>query len=936
MPAPTITELLTQKGKLKKTENLAEIAKKEASALKAIKKEIRRKKKQENIDFSEQHTITVEQKEFDINSLFDEFKEQAEDGQIYSLTWEIDDVSRTSQVVIDLSEHSIRYYKNKFANLFRYATIYDVPDGNNFVNFYFNPLNLPNPGIPISRESASLNCFLKIIKPYLSKEKLLKKQEQYKEGILYLDILKECKKLKISVSIYDQLGYLWGQSETKGNYKNIDIVHANNHVEKVADFNIFKVVKKQEILTPTEITELLKKPSKFPLSILGEIRKSINAVFINDTVYKNKENILLPEESAENIELFTFSVIGRGFRQIVDKYNLRKTEDDLLGKFITIADKPAIWYNLDYKKTPKSIYSFDQTRAFSKYKLSPYYKKYQFPLYPSHLYTVIDNNTTRILDLTGFSQVNNVKIFSPFLQKIKYLQNYSVYTNLRLKYLLDNKLASFTIIATAFNPKNQDIDFNITEIDDVAIPIDDLKRVQNSILGRLIPNGKTTKTVLTNNIDEYNHLRSNILANKGIIKFSDFDKELQKYFITYHPKETEVKNKYSHLHAYIMDYQQTRLIPFIIGNEKSELTEKNKRIQSDNILEVRTDAVILRKVYTKPNKIGGFKKPTEIVEKSDKIFTYVHHIMNNLELYPFPNFYKGFDFIKHNRFYIEGIAGTGKTTTLTKYNKFYKSILLQPTNDLVAESSFNSQTYHKFFGVNQEENTQKRIIFNNTNKYKNIILDECSMIDKKTFKFILSVIPDDINLYCISGLKQLKPVRGLSIRPNTLKKGWLKITLTQIYRTTNLDYINRQKLLIEQTTASAKLKLFMDRKIENNKLEELFKIEELDYILANTNEIKDEYNKRMLRKYPNRFIVKYKYTSANTIKNKRIIINKEDFNDKIHEIAFATTTHSVQGKSIKQNIFIDYQKIFELELLNVSLSRNEKIENLYLLQPLES
>jgi ATP-dependent exoDNAse (exonuclease V) alpha subunit len=82
-------------------------------------------------------------------------------------------------------------------------------------------------------------------------------------------------------------------------------------------------------------------------------------------------------------------------------------------------------------------------------------------------------------------------------------------------------------------------------------------------------------------------------------------------------------------------------------------------------------------------------------------------------------------------------------------------------------------------------------------------------------------------------------------------------------------------------------------------------------------------------------IVKSKYTNNSkknkSIKNQRFIVNLDNFNGEKQELAFATTIHSVQGKTIKQQIFLVKKRFFNDKLLNVALSRNTKLDSLYIL-----
>jgi hypothetical protein len=102
-----------------------------------------------------------------------------------------------------------------------------------------------------------------------------------------------------------------------------------------------------------------------------------------------------------------------------------------------------------------------------------------------------------------------------------------------------------------------------------------------------------------------------------------------------------------------------------------------------------------------------------------------------------------------------------------------------------------------------------------------------------------------------------------------------------------------------------------------------------DMILASTNEIKDKYTELFKGKFSSK---KYYITSNNRhYSNGEIIISDNKINGVSSDERYCYTTHSIQGETAYNKIFIDINKMFDERMFYTALSRAMYLDQIYLL-----
>ncbi|MDR3712061.1 MAG: hypothetical protein P4L51_04540, partial [Puia sp.] len=218
---------------------------------------------------------------------------------------------------------------------------------------------------------------------------------------------------------------------------------------------------------------------------------------------KNKNN-----ENLKNI----FTLTSRYYKEFKDKHDLQDCyHNEDLYHFVKCADlyTPPWCTDPDYAKNGQA---FDQDRAYMFYEKSKYYDDYQFPRMPTHFYKVTQQDTKmELLEKTGFAEVTNVEIPKKleYLWRTRMIQDGGVYTTMRLNWAASLGV-TFDLTKVAWSNDKQKLDFHIklTEWQHNATELTS-KKLECSLMGRLIPNQRSTHTSLVHcrNDDEFLQLR---------------------------------------------------------------------------------------------------------------------------------------------------------------------------------------------------------------------------------------------------------------------------------------------------------------------------------------------------------------------------------------------------------------------------------------------
>jgi len=747
---------------------------------------------------------------------------------------------------------------------------------NDYIELYFTPVvkNL-KVKVPLSKEGKT-NCFVKLIEDIVPKKDHQMLRRKYRKGATEETLLELSKKYDIKLTVYDILGNVW--LATEGN-NTIDSIHHDNHIET------YKITKptEQSILPKDEFYSKLNEANL--VTIFGELDDCVSYT-IEDTIYKNADIVLLPGEQNPELAIHETTVTQRVFNKIMT--------DQLpyTGDFIT----PHNSFHFNIGIPEESTTAYDQSRSYSHYAESPYYKQYRLPYPPTHLYAT---KSKECLNYTGFTQIDNVKCKFPFLEHTYY--NKSVYPNVELVALLDKKLITFDILASSWSVGNQHIDFNPVEFN--GIPLPNLKLLQNSLIGKLAP--KTSiKTIVTKNKNEHLHLRSVLYPN--VVRIN----EKNGYFYISYEDKTHVPKSYAHIREYILAYQRISLLDFIVDNYVN--------LSSVNVDCVYLNAPSVRQPY--PHEfLKAPENKTPLHYKPEKKITY-----NNT-----PGKMPELPLFTERVIFIRGLPGTGKSHVICNVTPMNGSCVSFPTNLLKAtmDTKLPSYTTHALFTLDSMGNDSRPLQPDDVNRfqqYNSYVIDEVSMMSAEMLAAVLSRTGFK-TVICLYGDEQLPSIMGMPVNPEQ----FYYITNNEIKRQTEEEY----KLLIKSVFATKSLTKSIELieavkpKITLDEVKSIFQPN--DIILCSKNEDSDKINDLLIDLY-DEIPIMFKTTTKKVAKGQRKVIPKSDFNPNKHKLAFATSIHSVQGLSIKYNLFMSTKSIFDKRILNVALSRTRKLANFYL------
>lgn len=313
-----------------------------------------------------------------------------------------------------------------------------------------------------------------------------------------------------------------------------------------------------------------------------------------------------------------------------------------------------------------------------------------------------------------------------------------------------------------------------------------------------------------------------------------------------------------------------------------------------------------------------------------------------------------------------GPAGCGKTYKILEL--FNNAIYLGPTNECLQSLRDNAAsrpeignivtaTLHKAFGINCAQKI-------NLHKFSRIIIDEISMISLETFTDCVKKL-DAINwsgsIYLVGDFIQLKPVNGTmlyDVKNVCYVKELIDITgpIDTTYMTTNYrqasdtEFYDICQELRAGTLSQCSLDL-LNKRVRRAK--RIAKLEKLGYTLSGINKQVDAVNNKysyeigapaMINKniptldlYNGNIcnIDNIDESGMTTISRGTKIINISlDRLKNISSLAYATTIHKAQGKTIRKPVIINPTRLFADNHLYVAITRATCLKNIYLTKPI--
>jgi len=574
-----------------------------------------------------------------------------------------------------------------------------------------------------------------------------------------------------------------------------------------------------------------------------------------------------------------------------------------------------------------------------------------FPSGLDGLYKNNDQPTKRIIKINGISEIKNIKYTKCEENIKKYFKNMNLltegnkYPHPYLHYLYNVLNVRFDITYTALSYRKKHFEFSKEDIE---------KKNYKKIYGvfmmdnthreyELHGSDETLKLIIEDlqETGEYKILDSEIKNIRDNEEENIKDSE----FITI-TKEKEYMRNLSYMSSYMVGYS---LI---------ELLEKIKFIKFEDIKRLNCDSITTDKKYLK----------LFTIEKGNPQHWKIERTSPNL--YESDTFLNCRDFdIKYNEVKISlsyeklkygtinlitGKAGSGKSSRFHKVfekdERLKNALYIFPTNDLCADFyekyDCPTLTYQKLIYRGFELSEEFKTIV----KYKNLIIDECTFIDKREILQIRNLSRKyNFNLFYIGDLDenrayQLQSVTGENIDMNFMRDNFETLHhlhLTKVHRNGG-ELLDRLNKIRENNMTNDEIKILFNDRI-TDKIE--YKPSLQNIILCPVNKEVAKYNIEYYEETKNgdTIIQKDPKTTRDKkeIKNRRRLIKKNEFkyskklkgDDKEinKHLGYAITSHISQGKTYEGQIYIIVKNLYCENLLYVMLSRATKLENIFLI-----
>jgi hypothetical protein len=549
----------------------------------------------------------------------------------------------------------------------------------------------------------------------------------------------------------------------------------------------------------------------------------------------------------------------------------------------------------------KKINHIDMKKAYINYKSCSYYNGF--------LGKITDFRKTNKIMGVGLYQIDNIDFsnckIKKILLKLNIYHNKYIYTSPELKFLEDNNI-KFDIICGAWGHSPIDFDFPFYMTD---------KKDKNEIPFYAKWCGFINSQFLQKNYylkSSYNY--NHILKNYGV----SYDN------ITYleHNQETQItinkKNNYhlSHVNSFITSYQRLNLI------------EQLLEIDYDNLIKINVDCIYY---YGNDNiKLKNVFRHKE--------FNYLK--LNDCDISLIPLFeeiqnYK-YSNIEVNENYKSkinlGCGGSGKTTKELRDDGLMKKLFCPPSWKLARnkEKEENVKCSVWYYITTKDKDARNKIL----KKYNVLIIDEVSMMTEETKKFILEEFKLCKIIFCGDLGYQLPPIDNDEMTTEGIEKIEYFNNNYRCKCPKLLELLNKCRKMIKDNKPLFYINQWIinffeinKRIINLDKLKELYDIN--DMILSGTNGLKNFYSDI----FKGKFEMKKLYITSNSrqYSNGEILITNEKPIGVSSEERYCYTTHSIQGETAYNKLFIDISKMFDERMFYTALSRAQYLDQIYLI-----
>lgn len=576
------------------------------------------------------------------------------------------------------------------------------------------------------RDSVRSNCVIDAIAEFYqlryggmndAKSKKLKKiVEKYRlhENPVTGAILSEMgRTLRHHFVVYDAAGHIW--KDTGGHQTLINIFaqrgHGSLHVPLIP-------AKKVEYGNPVALTEKMHQQKKLFVRLNdGDLSPQTHPIGVHtgDTIYKSFRPSSVTGNPLDDDTPEYFDCMD------ADQYKFRRWKKDnnlraLSGVYFDI------FRNADSHLTTqqfmqlddKNHHLYDMNRAYPSFKTNPLYDQYKITVGYVTLYDARGVDQSKILDHAGVSFVSSIVYHDPLVEKTGWIQAGQWYNNICLFVLVREKWATIEITQTCICRQPEDLVF----------PFEESKLYNNKFIGRLVSGASATSRpeyYLVHGPQDVKQLMYEFERDKPrctncytIREFSlnETIGDREPVYVVADMRVDDARSQLHQIHGCILAYQQVTFMMAMV------FASKLTRIIAYNTDGFHVQDKIPLKLSKKP---GGFKyehKPIKYQSSYHPMEPRPFEVSWDINRLPVYEKYELPIVL------ITGPAGCGKSYMRIEVKPGVQSVVLCPTNSLVANTTERTKpepvesdptdelvadqtdptsvmvtTYQKFFGI---------------------------------------------------------------------------------------------------------------------------------------------------------------------------------------------------------------------------------------------
>jgi hypothetical protein len=564
----------------------------------------------------------------------------------------------------------------------------------------------------------------------------------------------------------------------------------------------------------------------------------------------------------------------------------------------------------------EKVSHIDMSKAYSKFKLCKFYEGF--------LGKITDFRLTSQIQGVGLYYIYNLVIpdskFSNYNNTLKIYQSHNIYTSFELKFL-ESKGCTFKILSGCWGVNPLDFDFT-----------DEMLNGKNE-------DGNSYYALWTGKCD------SHYLQKKTWIN-GDYDmvRMIAEHTTAKieHYENGEICVKYDKKHNYHLGH----ITAFITAYQRLNVLEQLDAIEYSNVIRVCVDGIYtedkiseLKNAFRHKNdaKTFGNSQGESFISNLIDVGNQNHvgyHIYKSggSQTTEFKEIISGWKFAderkSNNKELHIGAGGNGKTHKNLVDKGLVKVLYVSPSWKL-ARNKRNEYGCHVSVWARLITDDPEMISL--VKRYSNVLLiDECSMMTENEKLKIFELYGDMKIIFCGDLGYQLSSFNGEEMKPT----GFDEIIQNNInYRCKDdrlSGLLKDLRLMISYSRPVYEINQYVNeffkehgKIINDEKLKSLYNVN--DMILVGTNKVKDQYTEMFngLEKY-------YCKENNRVYSNGDIVIGTKP--DCKCELRHAYTTHSIQGETAQNNLFIESSKMFDARMFYTAISRAKTLDQIFIIE----